>query len=71
MSEEKDSVRSHIKITRQAVPLVDRARKYKVLIDDRELGAIKSGETKSFPVDPGKHTIQLRIDWAKSPAMDY
>src|SRR5687767_7984917 len=45
----------------------DRLRAYKVLVDGREVGQIKNGQTESFTVEPGRHEVMLKIDWATSP----
>lgn len=44
----------------------DVLRAYKVLIDGKEIGRIKSGETLNFPLATGNHTLQLKIDWCSS-----
>lgn len=44
----------------------DVLRAYKVLIDGKEIGGIKSGETLKFPLATGNHTLQLKIDWCSS-----
>lgn len=50
---------------------VDRLRAYKVMVDGNEVGRIKNGETQSFPVAAGSHTLQLKIDWASSPDVGF
>lgn len=45
----------------------DRLRKYKVLIDDAEVGEIKAGEEKTFDLLPGPHELKLKVDWMSSP----
>jgi capsid portal protein len=49
----------------------DRLRKYKVLLDGKTIGAIANGETKSFEVKPGDHSLFLKIDWARSNKLDF
>lgn len=49
----------------------DKLRSYKVLIDDKEVGEIKSGETKTFNIDEGRHSLQLKIDWCFSPKLQF
>lgn len=44
----------------------DLARKYKVMLDDKQIGEIKDGESKYFQVEEGEHTLYLKIDWCKS-----
>ena len=45
----------------------DSLRAYKVILDGNEIGLIRGGESKSFPVSTGQHTIQAKIDWCSSP----
>lgn len=59
-----------ITITRDS-GYADRLRKYKVLLDDVEIGEISNGETKSFEVAPGEHILQLKIDWACSNEVNF
>ncbi len=49
----------------------DKLRAYKVLVDDAEVGTIKDGETKQFPVADGKHTVKLKIDWCSSQPISF
>lgn len=49
----------------------DRLRKYKILIDGTEIGEISDGETKSFDISAGTHSLQLKIDWAKSNIINF
>jgi hypothetical protein len=47
----------------------DKLRAYKVTVDGTEVGTIKQGTTESFPVAPGSHDVQLKLDWAYSPIL--
>lgn len=44
----------------------DRIRKYQVIIDDKIVGKIGFGETVEYPCSEGLHTIQVKIDWART-----
>lgn len=44
----------------------DRLRAYRVELDGKNIGQIKDGEVKSFEVEPGKHSLKLKVDWARS-----
>jgi hypothetical protein len=55
-----------IELTRAAGHWVDRARAYKVFVDGQEVGRIRPGRTDRYPVAPGTHRLQLRIDWCAS-----
>jgi hypothetical protein len=48
----------------------DKFRAYKVLIDGNEVGDISEGAEKTFETPPGNHTVQLKIDWCKSPILN-
>jgi hypothetical protein len=47
----------------------DRMRAYKILIDGAATGTIKAGESITVPVDPGLHSVQLKLDWCTSPTV--
>ncbi len=49
----------------------DRLRGYRVLLDGAEIGRIGNGETKSFPVAPGKHQLALKVDWCGSNEVSF
>jgi len=44
----------------------DRIRNYTVILDGNTIGEIADGESKSFDLEPGPHTLRLKIDWARS-----
>lgn len=44
----------------------DRARKYTVLLDGKEVAQVSNGSEAVFDVEPGKHTVQMQIDWCQS-----
>lgn len=54
-----------IKINRPC-EYTDIFREYKIILDDEEIGKIKSGESKRFQVSQGKHTIYLKIGYCMS-----
>ena len=60
---------ANINITRKAGGWVDRARKYKVLVDGEERAEIGAGDSKVIPVSPGTHEVSMKIDWARSEAV--
>ena len=49
----------------------DGARAYLVYIDGKKEGAIRENETLQFDVSEGTHTLQLKIDWCSSPALQF
>ncbi len=44
----------------------DRARKYKIYCNSKEIGKIGNGESASFELPVGRHEVHFRIDWARS-----
>lgn len=48
----------------------DALRRYRVLIDDEEVGRLKRGEAIELPLRPGPHVIQAAIDWKRSASFD-
>jgi hypothetical protein len=61
---------AQITLKRLRRPIGDVLRTYKVVIDGDTVGDIRRGETKTFDVPPGRHEIQLEIDWASSRRLD-
>jgi hypothetical protein len=41
-------------------------RHLQVYVDRRNVGSLSSGEQRLFPVDPGQHTVGVRMDWSRS-----
>jgi hypothetical protein len=48
----------------------DRVRAYRVCLDGEEAGRVLAGDRLSLPVEPGRHTLELRIDWARSAKVE-
>jgi hypothetical protein len=55
-----------IRLTRKPTRWRDRGRRYVVLIDGEVVGKIKQGATADFAVEPGGHSLRLKIDWMGS-----
>lgn len=51
--------------------LLDNLRSYNVVIDGDYCGKIKCGETKQFDLKEGEHTLCLKIDWCRSPKINF
>jgi hypothetical protein len=49
----------------------DRRRAYKVVLNGESIGEIRNGETKEFPIGPGKHALSLKIDWCGSETVEF
>ena len=45
------------------------ARSYRVLVDDRGVARVKYGEAVTVVATPGRHELQLSLDWARSPKL--
>jgi len=44
----------------------DRVRKYKVILNNNEIGQISNGETKEFDAPLGDNEVFIKIDWCRS-----
>jgi hypothetical protein len=49
----------------------DRLRAYKVVLDGTIVGDIRNGQQLELKVAPGKHRLQLKIDWGSSNMVDF
>ena len=58
-------------ITIKRVLVADMFRSYKIFLDGTEIGKIRHGKSKDFPVQKGKHTLQLKIDWCTSNPVEF
>ena len=47
-----------------------RFRKLKVLLDGATVARIGVGETVVLEVEPGRHALQLEMDWCRSPVLE-
>jgi hypothetical protein len=61
--------RATIHIRREPGGLADRSRAYRVVLDGHEVGKLRRGERITLDVDPGRHEVYLKIDWARSPTI--
>lgn len=59
-----------IRVTREPGVWRDRLRAYSVVVDSQAAGKVRRGQTLELPVAPGAHSVQIAIDWARSPALD-
>jgi hypothetical protein len=60
-----------LRVRRELSPWQDRARKYKVLVDDEHVGSVANGDTFEVAVAPGPHTLRLKIDWKGSRELHF
>jgi|SRR5690349_5035066 len=49
----------------------DKLRKYRILLDGREIGRIGEGEVVRHPLTQGAHVIEARIDWCGSRPLEF
>lgn len=56
---------------RRGTAYADQLRVYLVLVDGARAGKIGDSGTLTISVPPGRHTIQLKIDWCSSEAIDF
>src|SRR5690242_13723550 len=45
------------------------ARRLNVYLDGIQIGSVKSGDTETFMVAPGQHSLYVRMDWKRSDAL--
>ena len=50
---------------------VDRLRAYQVRVDGAVVGSVKAGESASFSVPDGRHSLIMRIDWCGSAQLGF
>lgn len=58
-------------VVRRDVGWADKLRKYRILLDDEEIGQIPEGGELSVEISEGPHVIQAKIDWCGSPALSF
>lgn len=46
-------------------------RKFNVILDGKRIDKIKNGDELVFVVEPGEHTLRLRLDWDWSPKQQF
>lgn len=44
----------------------DRKRLYRLYVDEKRVGKIRIGSDSRIEVEPGSHTVQVKIDWTGS-----
>ena len=45
---------------------MDSLRAYTILLDGHPLGELTESEIRTFPIEPGQHRLEARIDWCGS-----
>ena len=49
----------------------NRARNYGLYLNNKKIGKIANGESKKFDLDSGTYKINGKIDWCKSPTIQF
>lgn len=62
-----------IEITRSKLshPVRDGVRSYKVVLDGRPVGRLRMGDVLKLDVQPGPHSLCIKIDWKKSNTIPF
>lgn len=47
------------------------ARNYGIYLNNKKIETIANGETKEFDLDAGNYKINGKIDWCKSPVIEF
>ena len=58
-----------LRITRTS-QYANKLRAYSIFLDGARVGKIKDGETVTYPLSPGSHTVQARIDWCRTKPVE-
>ena len=58
-----------IRLTREPRGRRDRLRAYSIVVDSLAVGKIRPAQTLDLPIARGAHSVQIAIDWARSPAI--
>jgi hypothetical protein len=59
----------HLQIRRESGHYRDRTRADNLFVDGEHAGKVRQGETASVEVAAGAHTVELRVDWGRSEAL--
>lgn len=61
---------SVIKIVRQK-NWKDSSRAYEIILDGENVGIILASQSISVPVEPGHHSLKMKIDWGGSEEINF
>ena len=70
MAATRGDQQSFISVRRGKDGLQDRFRAYRLIIDGRQAGKLKRGQCVQIGVEPGRHSVQMAIDWCSSKILD-
>jgi hypothetical protein len=60
-----------VRLTRVAAPVQGRLRPYRIELDGKVVGKIRSGDRTEFEVEPGHHRLRIRSSWTGSQALSF
>jgi hypothetical protein len=60
-----------VRLTRVTAPVRDRLRAYKVELDGKIVGRLRSGDCADFTVDPGHHRLRMKGDLTGSQTLSF
>lgn len=55
----------------RGIEYVNYSRKYVIIINEVEVGSISSGEAFHYELEPGLHSVRLKIDWCKTAPVNF
>jgi hypothetical protein len=61
---------AEIVVRRKAALWQDRGRNYRIVVDGKDAGTVANGAEARISLTPGRHTVQLKIDWCSSPPVE-
>ena len=60
-----------VRLTRISAPVHDRLHSYRVELDGKIIGKLRSGERTDFHIEPGHHRIRMKGDWTGSQTLSF
>ncbi|ASN05401.1 hypothetical protein [Virgibacillus necropolis] len=60
----------YIQLKRES-QFVNRFKKFKVIVDKKEMSKISNGEEIIEPVKPGHHVVHVKVDWYQSEGYEF
>jgi hypothetical protein len=64
-------VSATLKLTHKAIGAEVRRDPYDVVLDDERVGSVEMNDTIEIPVEPGRHTVQVRDGRKRSSAQAF
>jgi hypothetical protein len=64
-------VAATLKLTHKALGAEVRPGIYDIMVDGQRAGSVERNDTIELPVDPGRHTVQVRNGWDVSGTVTF